>query len=387
MVTQVKSSNIAVGAITTDQIASGAITVADIPDGEITAAKLHTTLDLSSKTITYPTNSVTADALHTTAVTDKLGYTPIAPNDSPTFSGLTVDTDTLYIDATNNRVGIGTSSPATKLVVNGDFTAAGNLIVNGSQIELPTGTSDLTSPVVGSAYFNTTDNALKIYGSNNGWGSVIFSPLGSQENPAESGYQLYQDDSTLPTGYYWIQTSQMSTPVQMWVDMQYGGYDFYAFQGDGISVNYANSTHSGTAMGLDICYPRSPNWWRAASNFVRNATGNSPLSGNYGDYFQIVYGVHKTSGGGNYTSTIFRHPDYGSGSPDHRVNDDGRWWVRDVTHSEPNGDYDAYAWFGLQAGGYTFPNPYTGQDIFFNDGAASYATGGYYLVSTNAKPD
>ena len=53
MVTQVKSSNIAVGAITSDQIASGAITVADIPDGEITAAKLHTTLDLSGKTITY----------------------------------------------------------------------------------------------------------------------------------------------------------------------------------------------------------------------------------------------------------------------------------------------------------------------------------------------
>lgn len=94
MVTQVKSSNIAVGAITSDQIASGAITVADIPDGEITAAKLHTT-----------------------AVTDKLGYTPVAPGDSPSFAGLTVDTDTLYVDSTNNRVGIGTASPNYKLDV------------------------------------------------------------------------------------------------------------------------------------------------------------------------------------------------------------------------------------------------------------------------------
>ena len=33
---------------------------------------------------------------------------------------LTVDTDTLYVDSTNNRVGIGTSSPATKLHVAGD---------------------------------------------------------------------------------------------------------------------------------------------------------------------------------------------------------------------------------------------------------------------------
>jgi len=34
---------------------------------------------------------------------------------------LNVDTSTLYVDAVNNRVGIGTSSPAYKLDVNGDF--------------------------------------------------------------------------------------------------------------------------------------------------------------------------------------------------------------------------------------------------------------------------
>lgn len=179
----------------------------------------------------------------------------------------------------------------------------------------------------------------------------------------------------------------MSTPVQMWVDMQYGGYDFYAFQGNGTSVTYANQSHSGTSMGLDICYARSPNWWRAASDYVRNATGNSPLSGSYSDYFRIVYGVHKTSGGGNYTGTVMRNPScYGSGSSDHRVNDGGCWWIRNSTFGEPNGDYEAYAWFGLVAGGYSMPNPYTGQDIGFNDGNASYSTGSYYLVSTNAKP-
>lgn len=33
----------------------------------------------------------------------------VATTDSPAFAGLTVDTDTLYVDSTNNRVGIGTS--------------------------------------------------------------------------------------------------------------------------------------------------------------------------------------------------------------------------------------------------------------------------------------
>ena len=45
---------IATDAITADQLATGSITVADIPTGEITADKLHTTLNLSSKTLTLP---------------------------------------------------------------------------------------------------------------------------------------------------------------------------------------------------------------------------------------------------------------------------------------------------------------------------------------------
>ena len=39
----------------------------------------------------------------------------VATTDSPAFAGLTVDTTTLAVDATNNRVGIGTASPSTEL--------------------------------------------------------------------------------------------------------------------------------------------------------------------------------------------------------------------------------------------------------------------------------
>ena len=218
--------------------------------------------------------------------------------------------------------------------------------------------------------------------------SIIVNPFPdgtTSARAAQSGHWLAQNVSGLSTGYYWIKSASMPSALQMWVDMseEGGGYDFYAIQGSGTSVNYANQSHSGTSLGLDIVYPRSKYHWRAMSNFVRN--GN--LAGSYADYFRIVYGVHKTSGGGDYTGTIMRKAsNYGSGSNDHRVNDNGRWWIRDSTFGEPNGDYTAYAWFGLQAGGYTFPNPYNLEDIGFNDGNASYATGGYYLVSTNAKP-
>ena len=39
----------------------------------------------------------------------------VATTDSPAFAGLTVDTTTLAVDSTNNRVGIGTASPSTEL--------------------------------------------------------------------------------------------------------------------------------------------------------------------------------------------------------------------------------------------------------------------------------
>jgi len=50
----------------------------------------------------------------------------LATTDSPTFAGLTVDTDTFYVDSTNNRIGIGTTNPSENLDV------AGNAEINGN---------------------------------------------------------------------------------------------------------------------------------------------------------------------------------------------------------------------------------------------------------------
>jgi hypothetical protein len=230
-----------------------------------------------------------------------------------------------------------------------------------------------------------------------------FSPL----TPASSGYELALSNPRLPSGYYWIQSYYMPSPLQMYVDMQQegGGFDFYVITG-GIPADRAraNSTvfgvgvegtagtlsngygalNSGIPLGLDIIYPRSSAHWLAIYNFTEGVLG-----GNINSYFTSNMGaVHRTVAAGqigNYTSFPMRDPRfYGTGAPDWRVPDGGRWWLSDVAYSEPNGDYAAYGFLGNRG----IPRPYTlNTNIIFNDLASySQTTGPLYLVSTNTKP-
>lgn len=213
-------------------------------------------------------------------------------------------------------------------------------------------------------------------------GGLVIPDGSTPAKAALSGQALKNTSNTyglgLATGVYWIKSAAMPNALQMVVDMTRdgGGYDFYFITG-GPSHRYRYQTQGGAALGLDFCYPRSPDWWRAASNAVNTYRP----SGSYQDYFATVYGVWSYSPG-NYTGTIMRWaPYYGSGTTAWQVNDGGRWWLRNSTFGEPNGDYGPQGWLG----GYTFPNPYNGEDLGFNDLSNNYETGNYYLVSTNAK--
>jgi len=63
---------------------------------------------------------------------DITGTGNISITGTATMDGLTVDTNTLYVDAANNRVGIGTSSPSTALDVVGDLTLSGGVYLGGT---------------------------------------------------------------------------------------------------------------------------------------------------------------------------------------------------------------------------------------------------------------
>jgi len=120
----------------------------------------HTKLDgiEASADVTDTTNVTAAGALMDSELTSEASVKAlnqgVATTDNPTFAGLTVDTDTLYVDSTNNRVGIGTSSPAESIHTTGNIrlgdSAPAELYSNSSELRFgvdknnDNGTSNIT---------------------------------------------------------------------------------------------------------------------------------------------------------------------------------------------------------------------------------------------------
>jgi hypothetical protein len=264
----------------------------------------------------------------------------------------------------------------------------GHLLEVAGQMKVPTHTTSTRPPSeLGTFGFNTETEELEVYitiGGTNQWYAITkAAPDGSsQDKAAASGYQLIQDYPNISAGLYWIKSSQMPTALEMYVDTAEdgGGYDFY-YTTNGPSISYVNSTNAGSSVGLNLVFPRSKYHWRAMS---RAATYFD--SGNHNSYFTSMYGIHKTGGGGNFTGCIMRSSQYGGNNcGSWQVPDNGKWWARDNTHSEPNGDYTGYGLLSMYGGNRNANNLNALSNIGFNDGGA-YASGNRYLLSTNAKP-
>ena len=166
-------------------------------------------------------------------------------------------------------------------------------------------------------------------------------------------------------GKFWI-TAPKGQVVQVECDMssEGGGYTYLAVD-SGKTTSRSTDDNTCKDYGMDIFYPRSKAQW----TWVLAKFGAG--------YFATIPGVTKPGNGGNYTGCAMRNPtSYGSGCSDWKVPDGGRWWLRDSTYGEPNGDYDGNCWLSMYN--------HSAGDIQFNDGNCSYATT-KYLCSTNDK--
>lgn len=236
----------------------------------------------------------------------------------------------------------------------------------------------------GTVVLNNTSNNLNYYSSNAAqWLTVQRGPGdgSSAANPGTSAYQIKTDYPSSGTGYYWVKSTSMPNAIRMWCDMDEdgGGYDFW-YTNSGPSVSYITETHAGVSQGLSLWEGRSPQCWRAAVKAAYTFD-----SGNYYSYFNACGHVYKPNGGGNYTGCIMRSSYYGGNNcGEWRVLSGGRWWIRNNTHSEPNGDYNGNGFLRIYGGQFGYPFD-VNTNMGFNDGGA-YSTDSRYLLSTNAKP-
>ena len=108
--------------------------------------------DESADTFTVGTGSFTG------ASSGNLTITPA----TAVFGGLTVDTSTLVVDASNNRVGIGNASPDVSLDI-GSFTDA---------VHVPVGTTGQRPGSPAAGYFRYNSTLGKFEGYTDSWGEI-----------------------------------------------------------------------------------------------------------------------------------------------------------------------------------------------------------------------
>jgi len=108
-----------------------------IDDATITSSSFAGTTGTFSGLLTasggIDTNSITTAGAGTIqGVLTLLSFSATSTTATSTIAGgLTVDTDTLVVDFSSNRVGIGTTSPSATFAVQGDIVVSGNLTTGG----------------------------------------------------------------------------------------------------------------------------------------------------------------------------------------------------------------------------------------------------------------
>lgn len=159
----------------------------------------HTKLDgiEANADVTDTANVTAAGALMDSELTSEASVKAlnqgVATTDSPSFAGLTVDTDTLSVDATNNRVGIGTTSPSGKIQSN----------AADSQVAVMAG-GDVSDPLYPAFGF---DGQI---GSNGGRGAGMYLPADGTLAWSTSGSERMRIDSS---GRLGIGTSSPATSL------------------------------------------------------------------------------------------------------------------------------------------------------------------------------
>jgi hypothetical protein len=206
----------------------------------------------------------------------------VATTDSPSFAGLTVDTNTLKVDSTNNRVGILNASPDVTLDV-GSATDA---------VHIPVGTTAQrpSSPAAGYLRYNSTTGEFEGYTT--AWGGI-----GSSGGAQSDVFVDTMTGNGSTTTMTLTNGAVTERNTQVYIDGVYQNKSTYSLSGTTITFSEAPPNLSEveviTIEPTTINEPADGSVTSAKLSGDLTTPGNLSLTGNasFGDNGKAVFGT------------------------------------------------------------------------------------------------
>jgi hypothetical protein len=258
-------------------------------------------------------------------------------------------------------------------------------------IKMPSGACVATNDCIDETTCLTC-TGYKNAGFENGWYDIYI------EHPVDGWYWLNVYCSVTP-----LDTVGSASTRDGAIIMDDVAYTFYPIRSGGTLSYKAYGYDSCTDIGLAMWVPRTKDHWKRAYQFALNeGLGNGAVASNSQIREQLhPYAIVRTeSGCGGCTTEVMNYDtqdplgvrsntvrtSFGAPYMDEppgkwQAWDGGRWFIRDTTFNEPNGDYNRGCWLGLNAINEACDNQ------VFNDlpctETSGYNSGAIYTCSTN----
>jgi hypothetical protein len=255
-----------------------------MPDTKITALTAISTVDPAVDVL--PIVDVSDTTMAASGTTKKvtlnqlLATSPTATLASATISGdLTVDTNTLFVNSTNNRVGIGNASPAAALDIVGGKDSTNTII--GAPL----------STVGGGSFANYSELLFKNTSGSNSDASIR--SYGNVWNSAGSQLAFFTSNNSAVTERYRID----NTGVATWSNVGGVAGTAMTLNSTGLGVGVTPSAYGTGVRGVDVGAWTSVAQIGAASFLGFNSYASTTGQFNYKNSGAIALGYFQTTSG------------------------------------------------------------------------------------------